>query len=117
MGLTRKSSAAARMTPKRATPKSWAKGRLAVGCSAWLDQIEHKIAAKLLKDISSSEFPEDEIRHYKDFTEAMLNRYMGLIRLEFKNCGDKIAVMPEREVRVPSKGKPKLMDEVRYVIR
>jgi Phage integrase, N-terminal SAM-like domain len=42
---------------------------------------------------------------------------LGLIRLEFKSWTDKIAVMAERVVRTPSAGKPKLLDQVRDVIR
>ena len=38
LGLTRKSSAAARKTKSVPCPKARAKRRLAVGCSAWLDQ-------------------------------------------------------------------------------
>ena len=42
---------------------------------------------------------------------------MGLIRLEFEVWEDTIAVMAESVVRVPRTGKPKLLDQVRDVIR
>ena len=41
----------------------------------------------------------------------------GLIRLEFWSWEDKIAVMAESVVRTPPAGKPKLLDQVRDVIR
>ena len=42
---------------------------------------------------------------------------MGLIRLECEPWEDKIRVMAERLVRTPKGGKPKLLDQVRDVIR
>jgi hypothetical protein len=36
---------------------------------------------------------------------------LGLIRLEFEAWEDKIAVMAERVVKMPSLGKPKLLDQ------
>jgi len=42
---------------------------------------------------------------------------LGLIRLEFEGREDKIAVMSDRVLRIPSAGKPKLLDQVRDVIR
>jgi integron integrase len=42
---------------------------------------------------------------------------LGLIRLEFEVWEDKIVVMPESVVRTQPPGKPKLLDQVRDVIR
>jgi len=42
---------------------------------------------------------------------------LGLIRLEFGVWEDKIAIMSGIVVRMPPPGKPKLLDQVRDVIR
>jgi integron integrase len=42
---------------------------------------------------------------------------LGLIRLEFEVWEDKIALMPESLVRTQPPGKPKLLDQVRDIIR
>ncbi len=41
----------------------------------------------------------------------------GLIRLDFRNRGDKIVAMAERITRLAASNKPKLLDQVRDVIR
>lgn len=41
----------------------------------------------------------------------------GLIRLEFRVWEDRITVMPDRVERMPRADKPKLLDQVRDVIR